>query len=102
MGGKVNLNWKDDWNAKYGGQAVFIGNGVGENTKTKIKYNNNNYNNNNKNSTRQKMEGRNDSEMRTGVVGEQSGRDSVVCVFAREAEVRNLKSSYTPPLWHHS
>lgn len=25
-----------------------------------------------------------------------------VCAFAREAEVKNLKSSYTPPLWHHS
>lgn len=53
------------------------------------------------------MEGRNDSEMWRGVVGEQSGWDSVggcvcVCAFAREAEVKNLKSSYTPPLWHHS
>ncbi len=34
-GGEVNLNWKDDWNAKYGGQAVFIGNGVGRIQKPK-------------------------------------------------------------------
>lgn len=81
---KVNLNWNDDWNTNYGGQAVFIGNGVGVYKKQ----------NNNiitiiiiiiKTVQDKNMEGRNDSEMWRGVVGEQSGRGFVGdgCVSGR-------------------